>query len=385
MTKQTQIRSYDVAIVGGGVLGAAAAWKLAAAGAKVALVEKDGICAGASGTNPGFCVLSYRENQLTMRLALEQQRGWDALQREIGNVEYNPSGGLIPLTDPEQEAVLEGLCRHAKKLGLDDIGLVSAKRAGELEPALDVSLIVGACWCPGEGRVNPFLMNLNMAQKAKSLGAELFTQTPVEALTIKNGLVTALETPSGSVKADLFILSGGAWTRDLARMAGRDMPVLFESGEAMVSMQVAPRVKTHDYGRRALFTQPPSLNPRVVGACLGQTASGNIVIAQSTTRPSEYDESNSFEGPHRIAQRVLKLFPSLADLEIIRMWAGLVSYTDDHQPVFGAFDNPKNLFVVNSFHSAVALSPAVGDLVAAYWKSGALPAEAAAYSPQRYR
>lgn len=384
MTYLLQNRMYDVAVVGGGVLGAAAAWKLAAAGARVALIEKDGICAGASGTNPGFCVLSYRENQLTMRLALEQQRNWDALQREIGNVEYNPSGGLIPLTDAEQEAVLDGLCRHAKKLGLDDIGLVSAKRAGELEPALDVSQIVGACWCPGEGRVNPFLMNLNMAQKAKSLGAEIYTQTPVESIAIENGLVTALETPIGAVHADLFILAGGAWTRDLARMAGRDIPVLFESGEAMVSMQVAPRVKRM-ITDGALFTQPPSLNPRVVGACLGQTASGNIVIAQSTTRPTEYDETNSFEGPHRIARRVLKLFPSLADLEIIRMWAGLVSYTDDHQPVFGAFDSPRNLFVVNSFHSAVALSPAVGDLVAAYWKSGALPEEAKAYSPERYK
>ena len=123
----------------------------------------------------------------------------------------------------------------------------------------------------------------------------------------------------------------------------------------------------------------------VVGACLGQTASGNIVIAQATTRPDTYDKTNSLEGPRRIARRVLQLFPSLTDLEIIRMWAGLVSFTDDHQPVFGAFDSPKNLFVINSFHSAVALSPAVGALVASYWKSGALPEEARAYSPERYK
>ena len=167
-------------------------------------------------------------------------------------------------------------------------------------------------------------------------------------------------------------------------MAGRDIPVLFERGEAMVSMQVAPRVKRM-ITDGSLFTQQPSLLPMVTGACLAQTASGNIVIAQATTRPEDYDETNSFEGPRLVARRVLKLFPSLGDLEIIRMWAGLVSYTDDHQPVFGAFDNPKNLFLINSFHSAVALSPAVGDLVAAYWKSGALPEEAKAYSPERYK
>jgi glycine/D-amino acid oxidase-like deaminating enzyme len=51
------------------------------------------------------------------------------------------------------------------------------------------------------------------------------------------------------------------------------------------------------------------------------------------------------------------------------MWAGLVSYTDDHQPVFGAFANPGNLFVANTFHSAVAISPAIRRMIADYWKT----------------
>jgi len=377
-------QGFDVAIVGGGVIGAAAAWKLAAAGAKVVLLEKDDLCAGASGTNPGFCVLSYRENRLTMSLALEQQEKWDALQAEIGNVEYAPCGGLIPLTDREQEAALEGLCRHAKKLGLDGIGMIDAQRCGELEPALDVCQIVGGCWCPGEGRVNPFKLNLNMALKAKALGAALLAHAPVSAMRIENGLVRALETHTGEVRADLFILAGGAWTRDLARMAGRDIPILFEHGEAMVSMQVASRLR-RIITDGALFTQPPSKHPMVVGACLAQTVEGNIVMAQATTRPESFSKANTFEGPRAIARRVLKLFPTLSDLEIIRMWAGLVSYTPDKQPVFGTFGSPRNLFVANSFHSAVAISPAIGDMIAAYWKTGALPAETKAYSPERFQ
>ncbi len=375
---------FDAAIIGGGVIGAAAAWKLAAAGARVALLEKDDLCAGASCTNPGFCVLSYRENRLAMSLALEQQTQWDALQSEIGDVEYVQSGGLIPLTDKEQEAVLGGLCEHAKKLGLDEIGLVTAKQAKQLEPALDESMLVGGCWCPGEGRVNPFKLNLNMANRAKALGADLRTHTPVTGMRVENGLVRALETPQGEVAADLFILAGGAWTRDLAKLAGRDLPVCYERGEAMVSMPVAPRIRRM-ITDGALFTQPAEENPMVVGACLAQTASGNIVMAQATTRPGGYDKRNTFEGPRAVARRVLALLPSLSDLEIIRMWAGLVSYTPDKQPVFGAFDSPKNLFVANSFHSAIALSPSIGAMIADYWKTGAIPAEARAYTPERFR
>jgi sarcosine oxidase subunit beta len=376
-------RHFDVAVVGGGVIGAAAAWKLSAAGARVVLLEKDDLCAGASCTNPGFCVLSYREDRLCMSLALEQQQNWDALQAEIGDVEYVPSGGLIPLTSHAQAAVLERLCRHTKTLGLDDIGLVSAKRAKELEPALDERQVVGACWCPGEGRVNPFKLNLHMAARAKQLGASLRPHTPVTGMHLDNGLVSALETPDGGVKADLFVLAGGAWTRDLTRMAGRDTPVCYERGEAMVSMPTAPHIRRM-ITDGALFNQPPEENPMVVGACLSQTSSGNIVMAQATTRPDGYDKSNTFEGPRAVARRVLRLFPSLSDLEIIRMWAGLVSFTPDKRPVFGTFASPGNLFIANSFHSAVALSPAIGEMIASYWKTGTIPEDAKSYSPERF-
>ena len=374
---------FDVAVIGGGVIGAAAAWKLAAADARTALIEKDDLCAGASSTNPGFCVLSYRENSLTMAIALEQQAKWDELQAEIGNVEYVPCGGLIPLTDAAQEAALERLCRHANKLGLSDIGLVTAKRAKELEPALEESQLIGGCWCPGEGKVNPFKLNLNMASRAKAFGATILTHTPVTGMRIEGNILRALETPDKIITADLFILAGGAWMRELSNFAGHDIPVLFERGEAMVSMPVAPRIR-RIITDGALFAQPASEHPMVIGACLTQTHGGNIVIAQATTRPEHYDKTNTFDGPKLVARRALKLFPSLSDIEIIRMWAGLVSYTEDKQPVFGSFRSPKNLFAANNFHSAVAISPAIGDMIAAYWKTGTLPAETLAYSPERF-
>jgi glycine oxidase len=66
------------------------------------------------------------------------------------------------------------------------------------------------------------------------------------------------------------------------------------------------------------------------------------------------------------------------------MWAGLVSFTPDKRPVFGAFASPGNLFIANSFHSAVALSPAIGDMIASYWKTGTIPEDAKSYSPERF-
>ncbi|MDR1800679.1 MAG: FAD-binding oxidoreductase [Lachnospiraceae bacterium] len=374
---------FDAAIIGGGVVGSAIAWKLASKGAKTVLLEKDDICSGASCTNPGFCVLSYRENALTMSLALRQQRQWESLQDEIGDVEYEATGGLIPLTDESQEEALSKLCSHAKKLGLDDIGLISAKEAINLEPALSETRIIGACWCPGEGRVNPFKLNLRMADKAKSLGAKLMPHTPLEKMIVENGRVKTLITPGGEIEAELVILATGAWTKDAAKMAGVSVPVFYERGEAMVSMPVAPLLK-RIITDGALFTGAPDERGFVIGAALTQTKDGNVVIAQATTRPSNYDKSNTLEGMKRVAERALYLFPTLNELEIIRMWSGLVSYTADKQPIFGIYRDIENLFIVNSFHSAIAISPLIAEMVADYWKTGIIPQEAKAYTPNRF-
>ncbi|MEL7608916.1 MAG: FAD-binding oxidoreductase [Bacillota bacterium] len=376
------IQKYDVAIVGGGVVGAAAAWKLSAAGAKVVLLEKGDICSGASAANPGFCVLSYRENALAMRLALLQQASWEKLEKELGDLEYSPCGGMMPLSSEEQEAALSGLCRHAHGLGLKDIGIVTAKEAIALEPALSPKAIIGACWCPGEGRVNPFKLNLAMIRRAKDLGARVLTHTPVTGVELSGGRIGALYTPKGEFRADLIVCAAGAWAREFTRMAGAEVPIRYERGEAMVSMQVAPRI-TRMITDGALFVKSAAA-PMVVGACMAQSASGNIVLAQATTRPGNYDKTNTYEGPRAVAKRVVELFPSLGDLEIIRMWAGLVSYVDDGRPVFGPMDSPENLFIANSFHSAIALSPGIGEMLADFYRTGRVAEEAKPYSPMRF-
>lgn len=374
---------YDVAVIGGGVVGTAAAWQLARRGARVALLEKGDIASGASATNPGFLVFSYRENAFAMRLALEQDDRWPEFQRELGvDLELNHCGGLMPFDAPDQERVLAFLVDQAHKLGLEAFELVSAARARELEPSLEVRRITGAAWCAREGHLNPFRLNLALADGAKALGAHLYPHTPVTGIDVANGVVTALETPRGRLKAGLIVVAAGAWCRQVANLAGADVPIRYEKGEAMVTAGVAPRVNCI-VTDGSLFTQRDDSVMRV-GCCLKQARDGNIVIAQSTTIPSSHETGNTSEGLIRVARRMLRLFPSLADLEVIRMWSGLISYVDDKAPVFGPLASPKNLFLVTAFHSAIGIAPAIGDMIADYYASGHIPEDAKRYSPMRF-
>ena len=122
----------------------------------------------------------------------------------------------------------------------------------------------------------------------------------------------------------------------------------------------------------------------VVGACLAQTKSGNIVLAQATTQVKNHGRSTSYAGPVAVAQKVLYYFPKLSNLEILRMWGGIVAYTPDRQPLFGFLPYPKNLFVNVGFHSAIGIAPILGRIVKDVYLKGKTQYDFAAYSPLRF-
>ena len=377
-------KSYDVAVIGGGVTGSAIAWQFAKANIKTVLIEKEGICSGASATNPGFCVLSYRGDQLQLDMARKQTRDFQTLEKELGvDLEFSVTGGLVPVSNQQELGVLTGLVSRCHRMGLQEIEMITPGQAVKQEPALDPNKIIGAVYCPGEGIINPFNITNGLASTAGRYGAKILTQTSVTALEMTGGRISAVETTAGRIKTEFVIMAAGAWTKDIAAMAGIDIPVKYERGEAMVSMAV-PRMIRGMVTDGSLFVPPENTSEMVVGACLGQTASGNIVMAQATTDGADYNCRSTYEGPVRVARKVLTLFPGLDDLEIIRMWAGVVAYTDDKKPLFGFVGKPDNLFMVTNFHSAVGISPGIGELTLEAYRQGRTTPEAAAYSIQRY-
>lgn len=376
--------SFDVVVIGGGVTGSAIAWQFAKANIKTALIEKEGICSGASATNPGFCVLSYRPDQLQLEMARKQMADFKALEKELEvDLEFSVTGSLIPISNGKELEVLSGLVSRCHSMGLQEIEMVTPERAARQEPALDPYKILSAVYCPGEGLINPFNLTNGLASTAERYGAKIMNQTSVTAFETTGNRISAVVTTAGRVKTEHVILVAGAWTKEIAAMAGIDIPVKYERGEAMVSMAV-PRMVRGMVTDGSLFVVPKDKPAMVVGACLGQSASGNILMAQATTEGADYNCRSTYEGPVKVARRVLKYFPGLEDLEIIRMWAGIVGYTDDHLPVFGYTGNPDNLFIITNFHSAVGISPEIAKMTLEAYKQGRTSPEVHAYSPGRY-
>ena len=377
-------KSYEVTIIGGGVCGCAIAYHLAKEGVRVALVEKRDICSAASGANLGFSVLSYRQNPITLKMAQDQLSIQRKLSQELEiDIEYVETGGLIPITNQEELQVLSFLVERCREWGFKEIEIVNPQRANQQEPALDQKKLIAAVFCPLEGILNPINLTIGFANAAKRNGADIYTNSSVIGFEIANKRIKEIIFPTEKIKTNLVISAAGAWTRELINKVGIDLPIYYERGEAMISSPVS-RIIKGAVTDGILFTEASSIENMTVGACLAQSASGGIILAQSTTEGEDYNIQNSPFGLSLVARRVLSFFPALKNLNIIRMWSGLVSYSEDKQPVFGFLDNPTNMFVVTGFHSAIGIASAIGNMVKEVYFRGVSSYDVSAYSPLRF-
>ncbi|MBC7238353.1 MAG: FAD-dependent oxidoreductase, partial [Chloroflexi bacterium] len=108
-----------------------------------------------------------------------------------------------------------------------------------------------------------------------------------------------------------------------------------------------------------------------------------VVVAQATTEVDGYDIRNTYQGLREVAAKAARYFPALAPLQVIRCWAAVTPYTPDGQPALGFLRDVPNLLVAASFHSAVGLAPAVGQVVSDLIVDGRANVDLTPWSPER--
>lgn len=376
-------RKVDVVIIGGGVVGCAAAYYLAREGVEVLLLEQNELASGASGANLGQISILDREPDAHLALALESLELYPDLSAELGlDLEYRVTGGSYALTTERQLQKAGDLIERQARRGVA-ASLLSPHEAPAVEPALSPAGLAGLAYCPAEGRLNPLLVTLGFAKGARRCGALILEHTPVRGFRLDGDRATAAATDRGEVRARTFVNAGGAWTRHIGSLAGAGVPVRFHRGTAMVTEPVPPLIRGPVVG--AGFLVPPlTRQNRRVGLALNQTAGGGVILGQYTEECSDYGTSVAGDGLRLVAEKVLKHFPGLAGLKVVRAWAGVTPYSDDILPVFGYRHEARNLLFCCSFKGAFTTAPAVGRMVADLVVRGRTRHPVEEFSPERF-
>ena len=320
----------DVAVVGAGVVGLAIARELSGRGARVAVFERSGIGAGASGVQPGG-VRQQWGTRVACRLARESAAFYaDADERLDAPVPlgFRACGYLFVA---HTEATLAGLAANVRVQNAEGIPsrLVSAGEAAELVPGLRADGLAGAAWCAEDGYFDR-------------------PQGVVEAfgrgLDVRIGEIASLEPRL----ADAVVVAAGAETADLLRPLGVEVPIEREERYLFFSEPVRERL----------------LEPLVVSAerrfAAKQLADGRVLASDLGARG---DDAQREAWRANVRAGIEELLPALAYVPFPGLVRGEYDVTPDHQPLLGRVDD--GLYVAAGFSGhGFMIAPAVARIIA---------------------
>ena len=393
------MKGTDALIVGGGVMGCAVAYELARDGVRVRLLEKDGLCAGASGANAALIWPQAMARGVSLELTLACAARFPALGEELGaDIEYRRTGGMVAIETGAQWEEMARYVRGQAEVGLP-AELLDGAEARRREPRLAPDLR-GAVFAEHGGTINPFRLTLGYARAARARGAVLSPGVEVRALLRRGDRIAGVRTAAGDLEADVVILAGGSWSAAIAATANVRVPVTPRQGMMAVT-EPAPFSLGHvlkpikadpDMWR---FSQPwppdaegkPGYDPNLPpgkGMGLAQTVAGNLVIG-STSRFVGLDRSPTPDGIRYILDQARRIMPALGGLRLLRAWAGLRPYTPDGLPLLGSAAGVDGL-VLGTGHDGggIGMSPVSARMVAAAVTKADPPLPLAPFDPRRF-
>ena len=362
---------FDVAIVGGGTAGCAAALALRKRGMSVVLLEKGQCGAMASGTNFGGVRRQGRDFR-EMPLATRARAIWDRLPELVGeDCEFRATGHLKLARDAAEMAELERYARDARDHGLE-LSVVGGNAVRALYPWLGEA-VTGASLCPDDGQANPRLVGPAFARAARAAGAEIREFAPVTHARW-TGAGFEIDAGGTTLRARLLVNVAGFWGGEVAAWFGEPVPI----------RPLCPNM---------VVTEPvPYVIDRSIGVCGGnvyvrQVERGNVIFgggrgwgdtARAISRPRADVARDAMA-------RTLAILPWLRDARIIRTWTGFDGEMPDDIPVIGPSRTTPGLVHAFGFSGhGFQLGPAIGEIVAELVADGRSASPLAPFAIDRF-
>jgi sarcosine oxidase subunit beta len=364
----------DAVIAGGGVVGCSLAYQLAKRGLDVVLVERAELgsqstarCAG--GVRQQFSSeTNVRLQRLAVRLLL------DFHEETGGHADFRQVGYLFVLTRQEQVDDFRGLVSLWHRVGLTEACFLKPEDVGRLAPVLNLEDVLGGTFCPSDGLASPADVTAGYAAAARRHGARLREGEAVTGIELAGGRVRAVRTSAGTIATPVVFDCAGAWSADVGRLAGVDVPVKPYRRHIFVTDAFPEVPRTHpmtvDFATSFYF------HPEGDGVLLGMS---------DRQEPSTYDTDVNWDFLERTVQAAAHRAPVLERAGIKTAWAGLYETTPDHQGILGPVRDVEGFWCACGFSGhGFMQAPAVGLVLAQLLVEGRSEVDVSAFAHERF-
>ena len=370
--------SCRVVVIGGGIAGASAAYHLTKAGiTDVVVLEQGKLTCGTTWHAAGL-VGQLRATRNATRMSRYGIELYSTLEEETGLATgWKRCGSLNVAKTPERLKLLKRQMARAKSFGIE-FEFVTPTEAGRIYPLLRTDDLSGAVWIPGDGKANPTDLTQSLARGARMRGARILEDCKVTAVRVERGRVAGLRyrhaDGEGELRCETIVNCAGQWARELAAMAGVNVP-LFSAEHFYLVTKPIPGV----HPDLPVMRDPDGYiyyKEEVGGLVMGgfEPVAKPWDVARIPERfefqllPEDWDH---FE---ILMHNAIHRTPCLETAEVKMLLNGPESFTLDGNFILGEAPELRGYFVCAGFNSAgIANAGGAGKLVAEWIARGEAP------------
>ena len=377
-----------VVIIGGGVAGCSTAYHLGKYGWKdVILLERDQLTSGTtwhaaglvSQLGPSAAITKIRKYSLELYKELEKEIDFSS------GLKLNGALSIATTKGRWQELLRQATTAQLHNVNVEVLNTEEIKK---IYPIINKEGIYGGIFMPGDGQADPVGVTNLLAKAAKNVGVQIFQNTPVKKILVKNGRVHGVKVNDQIIDCEYVVLATGMWSRQIGEDTGVSIPLYPAEHFYVITEAIDDLPKNIPVLRD--FDDSLYLKEDAGKMLIGIFEGKSIPAFNKTNRvPEDFsfgEFPDNFEHFEPYLEASLKRVPILKKTGIRKFFAGPESFTPDTNTLLGEVPEIKNFFVCCGFNSiGIGSGGGAGKVTAEWMMNGHINEDLFIYDIKRFQ
>lgn len=367
------MNNYDVVVIGAGAVGVNVTYQLCKKGISVALVDRFDVAGGSSSRCSASILICDKTPGEDTAMGYASMMITKEIQEHCDNsFEFAQKGSLYVCETEEELAEAAGYVKKQQADGYD-MKMVKPEEIADMEPYLARD-IMGGIWTTPDATVNPYSMCFSIAEECRKMGADIYAPCLVtDVVCDETGAIEKVVTDKGELVTEKVVNCAGVWAPELGRMIGIDIPIKPRKGLMLVSERSFPIAHqlVHEFGYMLSKFENIDFERRVservernnVAFELEPMEAGNFIMGGHRAFVG-LDFKSEIEVMQAVAERGIRFFPVIKEMNCIRSYCGVRPWTEEHMPfICGVSEVPGYYIAAGHEGDGIALSGITGKLM----------------------